>query len=60
ILTHNRTDYEELAREYFTNAQTHCGIIIAVRRPSQELANKLLEILNNFTADEMKNQIIYI
>lgn len=60
ILTHNRTDYEDLAQEYFANNQLHYGIIIAVRRPSQEVAARLLNTLNDFTADEMKNQIIYI
>lgn len=60
ILTHNRRDYEELAQEYFINNQTHGGIIIAVRRPPHKIAEKLLEILDDFTADEMTNQIIYI
>jgi hypothetical protein len=60
ILTHNRTDYEELARDYFANDKTHRGIIIAVRRPIHEIAERLLKILNDFMADEMKNQIIYI
>lgn len=60
ILTHNRRDYEELAQEYFINNQTHGGIIIAVRRSPHEIAEKLLEILDDFTADEMTNQIIYI
>ncbi len=60
ILTHNRIDYEELARDYFANNKTHCGIIIAVRRPTHEIAERLLKVLNDFTSDEMKNQIIYI
>ncbi len=60
ILTHNRIDYEELARDYFANDKTHRGIIIAVRRPIHEIAERLLKVLNDFTADEMTNQIIYI
>lgn len=60
ILTHNRTDYERLAQDYFANDKTHRGIIIAVRRPTHEIANRLFKVLNDFTADEMKNQIIYI
>jgi hypothetical protein len=60
ILTHNRVDYEKLAQEYFANNQTHAGIIVAVRRPAQKIAERLLKILNNFTADEVFNQIIYI
>jgi predicted nuclease of predicted toxin-antitoxin system len=60
ILTHNRVDYENLAKDYFANDKRHYGIIIAVRRPSSEIAERLLSVLNDFTADEMKNQIIYI
>lgn len=60
ILTHNRTDFENLAREYFEQNCLHCGIIIAVRNPYQEVVRRLLTILNSITADEMENQIIYI
>jgi predicted nuclease of predicted toxin-antitoxin system len=60
IVTHNRIDFEKLAQEYFTNEETHYGLIISVQRPPQTVAARLLHILNDFTADEMKNQIIYI
>jgi predicted nuclease of predicted toxin-antitoxin system len=60
ILTHNRVDYEVLAREYFEAGKQHYGIIIAVRNSYQEIARRLLLILNSTTSDEMENQIIYI
>ena len=60
ILTHNRKNFEKLAQEYFINNQTHGGIIISVRRPSHKIAEKLLEVIDDFTAGEMKNQLIYI
>lgn len=60
LLTHNRVDFENLAREYFENNTTHHGIIIAVRRSPQEIARRLLVILNDVPADEIINQIIYI
>ena len=60
LFTHNRTDFEGLARDYFETGVTHYGIIIAVRRLPHELARKLLVILNDVTADEMVNQIIYL
>ena len=60
ILTHNRTDFEDLAREYFEQERFHCGIIVAVRNPYQEIVQRLLTILNSTTADEMENQILYI
>ena len=60
ILTHNRIDFEQLARLYFEAGWTHAGIIIAVRRSPYEIARRVLQILNNVTADEMVNQIVYI
>jgi len=60
FLTHNRVDFEALAQKYFVEGLTHYGIIIAVRRPPPELGRRLLIILNNVTADEMKDQLRYI
>jgi predicted nuclease of predicted toxin-antitoxin system len=60
ILTHNRTDFEALAREYFEQESLHYGIIIAARNPYQEIVRRLLLILNSTTTDEMQNQLLYI
>jgi predicted nuclease of predicted toxin-antitoxin system len=60
LLTHNRVDFELLARQYFEAGKTHYGIIIATRRPAYELVRRLLVILNHVTAEEMMNQIRYI
>jgi predicted nuclease of predicted toxin-antitoxin system len=60
ILTHNRRDFEKLAQQYFEQNITHYGIIIAVRNPYQKIVERLLKILNQTTADEMSNQVIYI
>jgi len=59
-LTHHRADFEALAQTYFTSGQSHCGIIIAVRRDPYELARRLLVLLNRVTAEEMHNQRRYI
>jgi hypothetical protein len=60
ILTHNRVDFEVLARWYFEEGRSHSGIIIAVRRRPMELLRRLLMLLNHVTADEIENQIRYI
>jgi hypothetical protein len=60
LLTHNRTDFETLAQDYFAAGRTHYGMVIAVRRPPQEIARRLLRILNHMTAEEMQNQVRYI
>jgi len=60
IVTHNRVDFEMLAQQYFADGLTHYGIVIAVQRLPHKITELLLNILNDFTADEMINQIIYI
>jgi predicted nuclease of predicted toxin-antitoxin system len=60
LLTHNRADFEALARQYLLTGQKHFGIIIAVRRTPFEIVQRLWGILNQVTADEMENQLRYI
>jgi predicted nuclease of predicted toxin-antitoxin system len=59
IVTHNRVDFEQLVQAYFDSGQMHYGVIFAVRRSPQEIAQRLLVILNQVTADEMQNQVRY-
>lgn len=60
LVTHNRVDFEQLVAKYFTEEQAHAGVIIAVRRPAAELVLRLLKVLDRFSADEMKNRLIYV
>ena len=60
LLTHNRADYETLAKSYFEAGQHHYGIILATRNPLHEIVRRLLLILNEVTADEMRDQLRYI
>ncbi len=60
VVTHNREDYEELHRQYLVAGRNHAGIIIAFRRRPREMFGRLLSLLNNLTADEMRNQLLYI
>lgn len=60
VLTHNRDDFARLAQDYFDTKRKHYGIIIAVRRPPHEIVTRLMTILNQTTADEMEDQVIYI
>ncbi len=60
LLTHNRVDFEKLAKQYFNKNKTHYGIIIAVRRLPNDMVQRILKVLNYTTADEMINQILYI
>ena len=60
IVTHNRGDFEDLARDYAARGQEHYGIILAARNSPYEIRRRLLLILNQVTADEMENQVRYI
>jgi hypothetical protein len=51
---------EELVQSYFNAGEMHCGVIFAVRRSPQEIAKRLLVILNQVTSQEMENQVRYI
>lgn len=37
LVTYNRSDFEELIQIYFAIGQKHYGVILAVRRPPQEM-----------------------
>ena len=60
VLTHNRKDFEALAGRFYETGQTHTGIFIATRHPPQRIVQRLLILLNDITADEMVNQLIYL
>ena len=60
LVTHNRADFEALVQTYFASGQMHYGVIFAVRRSPQAIAQRLLVILNHVTSDEMQNQVRYI
>ncbi len=60
ILTHNRNDFQQLAHDYFIRSIHHTGIIIAVRRSPYAIAARLVAVINQITADEMINQLIFI
>ena len=60
ILTHDRLDFEILAKEYFSSGKTHHGIIIAHRRKPHLIVERLIKVINRVTADEIENQLVYI
>ena len=61
ILTHNRADYLNLHRPYLDTGTPHSGIIVISRFPESPywIANEVVDILDQFTADEMENQILF-
>jgi len=61
VLTHNRVDYEILHAQALREHRPHHGILIANRRASDfELARRIMTVLNRFTADEIRDQLLHL
>ncbi len=61
IVTHNRDDFLDLNSRYLSENKRHFGIIILRRRePVGEMLNRLLDVLNQVTADEMEDQLRFV
>ena len=60
VVTHNRDHFRQLHLQYLSEGRNHTGIIISVRRRPREIFFRLLPLLNRITADEMRNQLLYI
>jgi predicted nuclease of predicted toxin-antitoxin system len=46
LITHNRTDFENLARAWWSAQQDHAGIVLALRRADvYDLARHLIPVL---------------
>jgi len=60
VVTHNRVDFEKQHTKFLESGMNHYGVIIAKRRKDTEVVSKLLSLLDDVTAEEMKNQLRYI
>ena len=60
MLTHNRSDFEQLASDYFKGGRHHAGIIIAVRRMPHDILQRLLKLQNQTAADEIADNVWYV
>ena len=63
MVTHNRVHFELLHRQYLASGRDHAGIVVATsraRRAPHEIASRIVMLLNTLTADEIRNQLLYI
>jgi hypothetical protein len=60
FFTHNRVHYEKLYAEFIKENKEHFGIIIATRRNVYELARRIARLLEFYSADSIKNQLMYV
>ena len=60
LITHNRVDFENLARQWWSRSKAHAGIILAVRRAnSNELLRRVLPILALYDQAGWRNVSMY-
>jgi hypothetical protein len=60
IVIHNRTDFENLARAWWTQQRDHAGIILAVRRAdTYALARHILPVLQTYAQLGWRNAVLY-
>lgn len=60
FLTHNHIHFKQLFSELIKEGTEHYGIIIAGRRNVYELARRVANLLENYSAKDIKNQLWYI
>ena len=60
LLTHNGRDFEDLHAQYLHEGRFHFGIIIAIRRPPHQIARNVAMLVNQLTADEIANNLLYV
>jgi hypothetical protein len=60
LITHNRTDFENLARLWWSAQQDHAGIVLALRRAGvYDLARHLLPVLGLYDQAGWRNNVLY-
>ena len=60
LVTHNRQHFIRLHNDRINAGQRHSGIIVAFVRDVYVLADRLVERLNIFTADEFVNLLLFL
>ena len=60
LFTYNILDYLQLHLECLELGQEHFGIIVSDQQPIGETMRRLLNLLNQITADEARNQIYWL
>jgi hypothetical protein len=60
LISHNRTDFEQLAFRWWSLQKEHAGIVLAVRRANTyDLARHVLPVLVRFDQPGWRNCVLY-
>jgi len=60
IVTFNVVDFVSLHNEYLSEGKEHWGIIFSSQESIHILRHRLLRLLNSTSADQLKNQIVWL
>lgn len=60
LISHNRVDFQELAKAWYTSAKEHAGILLVMRRAnSYELLRRVLPLLGLYDQTGWRNVVMY-
>lgn len=60
ILSYNVRDFPRLHYEFDEADDEHCGILVATQDDPRRTLRALLEIVANFSAEDLENQLLYV
>lgn len=60
LVTFNVVDYVKLNKEYLLLGKSHYGIVVSSQLPIREIIKRLLGLLNKFSADQLKNTLLWL
>ena len=60
LFSFNAADYMALHLEYLSQGQEHTGIVVSKQIPISETVHRLLILLDQVSADEIKNQLRWL
>lgn len=55
VLTCNAQDFTPLFRDYWSAQRDHCGVVVSEQLAFGEMLRRVVQFLNEVTADEMHN-----
>lgn len=59
-ITHNRVDFENLARQWWSQSREHAGIVLSVRRATTyDLLRRVLPVLALYDQAGWRNVVMY-
>ena len=61
LITHNRVDFENLAKQWWNQSKDHAGIMLAFRRANtHEVLRRVLAVLSNYDQPGWQNVVMYV